>query len=213
MKIVELHATIEMTKKYHPQTWNYLPVAGLDRRRANFPVDPAACKDPLGKWLAEHITSNIAGDPRSICEVAQLGVALEMPRQLYMMIEENRWARANATQIDDFFDSVMDWVRRSKLKAKNSQTGTLGPYSIFFEWPDFGSESTDYADTVESYFDQCAHQIHATGGVVLVAGSKGEYPPESLLKDMADGAGPHVLSNYTDYCGMPTAIEMNLVRR
>lgn len=213
-KRIEMLATVEVTERHFPSHWQKLPYVARGIQIVDFIVDPSLCQDPLARWLARRITSTHIEHRGSTCEIVLPGAAISLVRDLLVELNEGNWSLTGSPdEVELFYASAMDCVRRSQWRLDNFGFQQFGPHSFMFEWPAYGVGETADAHTIEEYFDMCAQRIYATRGVIIAAGPRLERPPAALLKTMADGIGNFILEKYWESCGNPKSLKWNTTPR
>lgn len=198
MRIVNLVATPEAIRRYHPDARDPGSRCAPGIMSADFPVDPARCKTSLGTWLATHIATTRFDDDASavvlLLPQTEAGVRLlELQRHL---------PGADVTQEATFLRVIARL--RTALDEIERLRAMYGD-ALFerrvqrYAWPVFGSRAGgvhDGVDTPEAFFDWCARSIRRTGGVILSAGLGRVRPPNSLIATMSEGRGLELLHQY-----------------
>jgi len=198
MHTVQLVATQAMIQRYFPDARNPAPGAKPGIMSAEFPIHRESCRTALGRWLGGVILSTRFDDDASKCTIllpateqglqfSELGERLMRKKEIVSTAEAER-----------LFAEIEAWIGKQRSIAKVYGESTCDYRTYQFPWPVFGSAASGDAKTPEDYFDACAGQIRATGGVILQAGISGSEPPASIQRTMApkNGGGDVLLKRY-----------------
>ena len=186
-KTVSLVATHEAIERYFPSVTFEHPLSKVVS--ANFPITPENCKTKLGTWLASRILTTRFDDDASICNVILPATELGLRLKKFGETLSRETQIKSIEHIEQVFQQMEIWIEEQR-KVLNVYGPYANPYRVInFQWPVFGSWAASSAATPEAYFDLCAQEIRATGGVILNAGLMREQLPESLARTMATRAG------------------------
>lgn len=188
-RTVNLVATPEFIRQFHPEARDPRPNAKPGIMSAPFPIVPETCRTALGRWLAENIITTRFDDDASSCAV--LLPATEMGLHVRECGERLMRAQAlpNAAEAEELFQRLEAWIAQQRKVIAGCGRLAFQYRVIQFQWPVCGSAAADGAKTPEDYFDVCARLIRTTGGVIVRAGLEGAALPEGLARTMASKAG------------------------
>ena len=167
---------------------------------ADYQVQPGRCSDPLGRWLAEQITSTDRTSEGSRCillyPVTEAGKRL---RSKVLGALEGANDIASQEQHSVFLDGIRAVLDAEGRLARSEGAAFFALRTESYRWPVFGSAAAWGATTPEAYFDACARHIRSTlGAVILSAGREGLAPPSKITAKMAGGKGIEILSSYQE---------------
>lgn len=197
--IVIRHVTLVTAKKYALGGKPSASYGGLGSSPGTLlethAVNPELCETDLGRWLAEHILTTERNDEASLCHILMPGTNFGMHLQalsdlLGFGIKVDKPAGVRILEL------VQQWTihRRRYLSVYGDANFELA--TIRYDWPVFDYEDAWGISTAEAFFDECAHDICATGGIVLAAGLNRAAPPEFIVQAMASGWGLELLGRY-----------------
>ncbi|HAT31032.1 MAG TPA: hypothetical protein DCW29_09340 [Janthinobacterium sp.] len=197
MNTVSLVATPERLKADFPKLYRALsPNATPGPQSGMYEVDPLACATALGRWLAGSVGSTHADAAESLCNIllpqTEEGVHVRELAERLML----RQAIANEEQAEALYADIEAWIAARRGAAKIVGSYAFRHRVIRFQWPVFGAAAAEGAASPAAYFEVCAKQIRATGGVIIDIG--GLPLPANLAKSMAlnAGGGDQLLARY-----------------
>lgn len=198
MASTNLVATHEKLRAFFPDAreplWDKAP--GI--MSADFPITPELCTTALGRWLAATIYTTRFDDDASRCTIilpsTEQGLRLRDTGQR-LIAQQGVRSRAAADRV---LADLERWIAAERANLDAYGTSLFQFRAMQFQWPVFGSAAAASAHTPEQYFDFCAGQIRATGGVILGASLFDTPLPDDLARTMApkSGGGDSLLRQY-----------------
>jgi hypothetical protein len=166
---------------------------------AAFPIDPAACRTALGRWLAETIKTTRFDDDASRCVIVTPYTEEGLQAKDFLsklLARSSTVALRSSEDMQRLHRELQEWMEeRGRYLAAYGDD--LFRYRVMdFAWPVFGSRAAGGAGSPEDYFDACAKAIRETNGVIRWAGLSRATLPESLARTMANNGGLALLKAF-----------------
>ena len=184
---VNLVATADAIEHHFSATLKGQPFSGI--MSADFPINPGGCETKLGAWLAANIYTTRFDDDASICRILLPSTEMGLTFKAFGESLAKKTEFQSLEDVDNAFQRMQSWIDEKRKVLKVYGAAGNSYRTIVYPWPVFGSRAANHLLTTEGYFDFCAAQMRATGGVILSAGLSRAPLPASLARTMASKAG------------------------